>query len=216
VCVRRRRTGRVCETTATTVTPPQHRLTNTPVQRRVTHTPVRGLAMTRDVVLRDIIEADLPTLFEHQRDPEAARMAGFVSREHDAFMEHWAKILRDDTILKKSILYEGQLVGNVVCFEQFGRKLVGYWIGKEYWGRRIATRALFEFLQQVATRPLYAHVAKHNAASLRVLEKCGFVLCGRDLGLGGTAPGTEDPDEFVLKLERAPHRPAAAFDATAE
>jgi RimJ/RimL family protein N-acetyltransferase len=172
--------------------------------------------MTRDVVLRDVIEADLPTFFEHQRDPEAARMAGFTSREHAAFMEHWAKILRDDTILKKAILYGGRLAGNVVCFEQFGRKLVGYWIGKEYWGRRIATRALAEFLQQVATRPLYAHVAKHNAASLRVLEKCGFVLCGHELGLGGPPAGSDDPDEFVLKLERTQHRPAAAFHTPAE
>ena len=25
-------------------------------------------------------------------------------------------------------------------------------------------------------RPLYAHVARHNAGSIRVLEKCGFRL----------------------------------------
>jgi RimJ/RimL family protein N-acetyltransferase len=52
--------------------------------------------------------------------------------------------------------------------------LVGYWIGKEYWGRGIATAALQEFLTHLKMRPLHAYVAKHNKASIRVLEKCGF------------------------------------------
>jgi RimJ/RimL family protein N-acetyltransferase len=29
-------------------------------------------------------------------------------------------------------------------------------------------------------RPLVAHVAKHNAASIRVLQKCGFAISGED------------------------------------
>jgi len=35
----------------------------------------------------------------------------------------------------------------------------------------VATKALSPFLRQVKTRPLYAHVARHNRASLRVPEK---------------------------------------------
>jgi hypothetical protein len=30
-------------------------------------------------------------------------------------------------------------------------------------------------------RPLHAHVAERNAASIRVLEKCGFTRCGEPL-----------------------------------
>ena len=41
------------------------------------------------MALRDVHEDDLATLFEHQRDPEAARMAAFSPRERDAFMTHW-------------------------------------------------------------------------------------------------------------------------------
>ena len=44
------------------------------------------------VILRDVIDSDLPTFFEHQRDPEAVRMAAFRSRDHEAFMTHWAKL----------------------------------------------------------------------------------------------------------------------------
>ena len=65
-------------------------------------------------------------------------------------------------------------------------------------GLPIATRAVTAFLGLEEERPLYAYVAKHNVASLRVLEKCGFTLHGE-----GIAPGKEgDPEveEFVLIL----------------
>jgi RimJ/RimL family protein N-acetyltransferase len=42
-------------------------------------------------------------------------------------------------------------------------------------GRGIATEAISAFLLLEQTRPLYASVAKHNAASIRVLQKCGFM-----------------------------------------
>jgi RimJ/RimL family protein N-acetyltransferase len=51
---------------------------------------------------------------------------------------------------------------------------VGYWIGREFWGRGLATQALAELAGLVDARPLHAHVVKHNVASIRVLEKCGF------------------------------------------
>ena len=43
-------------------------------------------------------------------------------------------------------------------------------------GRGIATAALTAFLRLEQTRPLYAGVAKHDAASVRVLQKCGFTF----------------------------------------
>ena len=38
-----------------------------------------------------------------------------------------------------------------------------------------ATEAISVFVLLEQSRPLYAGVAKHNAASIRVLQKCGFV-----------------------------------------
>ena len=98
-------------------------------------------------------------------------MAAFPARDRDAFMAHWAKILSDAATTKKTILFEGQSAGNIGSFEQSGRTLVGYWIGKQYWGKGIATKALSALLDQVRKCPLYAHVAKHNLGSIRVLEK---------------------------------------------
>lgn len=131
-----------------------------------------------DVVLRDVIEADLPIFFEHQREPEANRMAAFPAREQDAFLAHWANILSDDDLTKKTIVFEGQVAGNIVCFDKEGKRLVGYWIGREFWGKGLATEALAELLRELTARPLYAWVATTNVASIRVLEKCGFVSSG--------------------------------------
>ena len=144
------------------------------------------------------MDSDLPILFEHQLDPDATRMAAFPSRDKDAFMAHWAKIMSDASVTLKTILFEDQVAGSIASFELLGEREVGYWIGKEYWGKGIATQALAEFLGYVKMRPLYAHVAKHNIASQRVLEKCGFEVTGEDKYIN---PAGQEVEEFILKLK---------------
>jgi len=81
------------------------------------------------------------------------------------------------------------MAGTIMSFENCGKREVGYWIGDEYWGKDLATEALSEFLVYVEVRhPLQTGVAKHNIASVRVSEKCGFVVIGEGEG------------EYVLKL----------------
>jgi RimJ/RimL family protein N-acetyltransferase len=155
--------------------------------------------MPTEVFLRDVTKADLQIFFEQQLNPEATAMADFPPRDRESFMAHWAKIMADESVILKTILFNGQVAGNIVCWEQFGEREVGYWLGKEFWGKGIATKALAEFLKQVKTRPLVAHVAKHNVASRRVLEKCGFMFVGEDKYLDKR--GTE-LEEFILKLDR--------------
>ena len=151
-----------------------------------------------DVILRDVSESDLPIFFEQQRDPIANQMAAFPARDRDAFTAHWTKILGDETNTIKTILVDGRVAGNVVSWEQAGERLVGFWIGREYWGRGIATQALSGFLRHVTARPLYAWVAKHNVASIRVLEKCGFTISTDDKGSSDT-PG-EKIEEVLMKF----------------
>jgi uncharacterized protein (TIGR01244 family) len=140
------------------------------------------------VQLRDVVETDLPIFYEQQLDPEATQMAAFPARDRATFMTHWAKILADKNNQIQAILFNGQVAGNLVSFELEGHREVGYWLGREFWGRGIATRALTAFLSQIAFRPLYGYTAKHNRASQRVLEKCGFWLDG------------ETDHEFIFKL----------------
>jgi RimJ/RimL family protein N-acetyltransferase len=156
-----------------------------------------------DVRLRDVVEADLPILFEHQWDPEATRMAAFPARNRQAFLAHWrTKILGDASVAKKAILFNGQVAGNILCWQQGGRPLVGYWIGRAFWGQGIATRALALFLDLVRARPLYAHVAKHNRGSIRVLEKCGFRTSLPDGEPAG--PADDGIEEVVMELAPEP------------
>ena len=132
--------------------------------------------------LRGVTEDDLPVFFEHQRDPEANRMAAFPPRDRDVFMAHWATILRDASDFVRTVLLDGEVAGNVVAFDYEGRREVGYWIGRAFWGKGVATRALRSFLAEVTERPIYAGVAEHNVASIRVLEKCGFTISEAQAG----------------------------------
>jgi len=154
--------------------------------------------MTNEITLRDVTEPDLPSLFEQQLDPEATAMAAFPSRDRDAFMAHWKKIMSYEKSMIKTILRDGQVAGYILSWEMEGEREVGYWLGKEFWGKGIATQALTEYINIVKARPLIAHVVRHNIGSRRVLEKCGFVVVGEDKF---TNPAWVEVEEFVLKLE---------------
>jgi RimJ/RimL family protein N-acetyltransferase len=153
------------------------------------------------VRLRDVIEGDLPTFFEQQLDEEANYMAAFTRKDpadREAFMAHWNKILGDETITIRSILFNGHLAGSILTHAWFGEPEISYWLGKEFWGKGIATRALAAFLEEVTERPLYARTAKDNRASLRVLEKYGFTISGEDKGFANAR--VEEVEEFILVL----------------
>lgn len=158
---------------------------------------------TGDLHLREVTDSDLPIFFEQQLDPDANHMAAFTSRDpadEEAFTAHWTRILADRTNTNRTILVSGQVAGNIACYEdEDGRPEVGYWIGKDYWGKGIATAALRAFLTVVTVRPIYARVAKDNLASLRVLQKCGFAIIGEDKGFAN-ARGQEI-EEYLLKLD---------------
>jgi RimJ/RimL family protein N-acetyltransferase len=126
-------------------------------------------------VLRDVAETDLDVFYEQQLDPEATAMAVFPARDREAFDAHWRRLLADDSLVKRTIVDAGAVAGNIGCWEQDGRLLVGYWVGREFWGRGLATAALAELVTEIPERPLHAWVASSNVGSIRVLEKCGFV-----------------------------------------
>lgn len=154
------------------------------------------------VRLRPVLPADIDTFFEHQRDPAATRMAAFTvpdPSDREAFTARWARFLPDPAIVKQTILCDGRVAGHVVAFGRFGQREVGYWLGREHWGQGIATAALAAFLAGFHERPLAARVVSDNAASLRVLQKCGFKVCGKEQAFAN-ARGAE-VEEYVLRLE---------------
>ncbi|HUH08881.1 MAG TPA: GNAT family N-acetyltransferase [Egibacteraceae bacterium] len=147
------------------------------------------------VQLREVADDDVAVFYAHQREAEGNRMAGFGARDQDAHFAHWRKIMADDSVVKRTIVLDGQVVGNIVSFPQDGQRQIGYWIGQEHWGKGIATQALSLFVGHVVEPPLLAHVAAHNIGSIRVLEKCGFVQTGEQ------AADHEDVGELVFTFE---------------
>lgn len=128
------------------------------------------------VRLRPVEAGDLPRMYDLQLDPDSNRMAGTIPRTREAFDSLWAKSLADPNAPARAVLFDGTFVGHVACFPADGGDHVGYWIDPAFWGRGIASRALHLLLREVSKRPLTATVATSNAASLRVLQKCGFVV----------------------------------------
>jgi RimJ/RimL family protein N-acetyltransferase len=159
---------------------------------------VRG--RTPEVHLRSVEDRDLDVFFDHQNDPEAQKMAAFPARGREQFAVHWARIRADPTVVVRTIMADDMVAGNVGSWEENGDRLLGYWVGREYWGRGIATHAVASFVDEVPTRPLHAHVAVRNVGSIRVLEKCGF---RRDRRREMEAPAPADGvKEYMFVLSR--------------
>ncbi|AZM52552.1 GNAT family N-acetyltransferase [Streptomyces sp. WAC 01529] len=154
-----------------------------------------------DVSLREVHDSDLPVFFRQLNDPESCHMAAFTPEDpgdRNRFDAHWAKLRASPGIDVRTVLADGDVVGNAAVYGEPGEREVTYWIDRAYWGRGLATAALRELLALIPERPLYARAAADNAGSLRVLEKCGFRESARERGYA--AAREAEIDEVVLVL----------------
>jgi len=86
-----------------------------------------------------------------------------------------------------AIAVDGAVVGGIGIMQQSDVHAqsaeFGYWLGQNYWGRGIMTKAVNEmtgyFFSHFDLVRLYATVYDWNPASARVLEKCGWEFEGR-------------------------------------
>ena len=157
--------------------------------------------MPDNVQLRPVADGDLPIFFEHQRDPQGVHMAAFTVPDPDdraAFDDHWRWLRNNPTILMRTITVKGQPAGHVSSYVGDVGLEVTYWLGREDWGRGIASAALQAFLLVQTQRPLRGRAAADNAASLRVMERCGFVRIGHDRGYANARRA--EIDEILLEL----------------
>jgi RimJ/RimL family protein N-acetyltransferase len=146
------------------------------------------------VSLRPVEDDDLPIFLAHQDDPIAAAMAAFPTRAPDVFYAHWAKVRADPANYTRTIIADGEIVGDIMSWIADDGREVGYWIGREHWGKGYATAALRLLLEEIEERPITAHVAIHNIGSQRVVEHCGFVRVGQ-------ATADDGVDEVIYRLE---------------
>ncbi len=97
-------------------------------------------------------------------------------------------------ITKAENIVVGYLQVTAVVTKEGAYLGVGYWLGRMYWGKGYATEALTAALNSLQATvdeggqliPVHAQVVPQNAASRRVLEKCGFVSSGPPNGAANT------------------------------
>ncbi|MFF3502289.1 GNAT family N-acetyltransferase [Streptomyces sp. NPDC003247] len=153
------------------------------------------------ISLREVRDSDLPVFWEHLSDPAAQHVAAVTRKYHydrEQFDGYWARIRTNPDIVIRTVLADDEVVGHASVYGPPDERSVTYWIDRSHWGRGIATAALTALVGLVGTRPLHARAAADNAGSIRVLEKCGFVVTGRDRGFAQARGG--EIDEVVLLL----------------
>jgi RimJ/RimL family protein N-acetyltransferase len=156
---------------------------------------------TVPISLREVRDSDLPFFWRYSSDPEAQRLAAFTGEYHydrALFDSHWAKIRANSDNLTRTVVADGEVVGNAAVFGPPDEREVTYWIDRAHWDRGIATAALTALIDLDPTRPLYAQAAADNTGSIRVLHKCGFVVTGHERGFARARDA--EIDEVVLIL----------------
>lgn len=129
-------------------------------------------------------------------------MAAFTNEDPDDIAgeaARWLRIRNDPDNLIRTVLADGQVAGHVASFVIEGDREITYWIGREWWGRGIATEALRLLLDLDPVRPLHARVAEDNVGSLTVLRRCGFHPAGHAHSYA--AGRGHEISELILQLD---------------
>lgn len=153
------------------------------------------------IELRELGDDDLDAIFEMMRDPEGIALAAFTADDPDdreAF-DAWIDRKRAAPEIVYLVVTEnGGFAGSIAVFTIDGDREVSYWLARHAWGRGIGTEALRLLVSREPERPLFARAAAHNAPSIAVLEKNGFIEFSRDTAY---APGLgRDTEEIVFAL----------------
>lgn len=137
------------------------------------------------VELRERTEAHVRTYFARTRDPEImAMLPQNAETVEQAVADFHKTCLPDASSYGRTIYADREYVGDVWCYcidpEEEPNAMLSYCIfEKSHWGKGIATEALAQFLTEIVPRfslktvGAFAYCA--NTASVRVLEKNGFV-----------------------------------------
>lgn len=146
---------------------------------------------TGRLLIRPITLRDAQPLWPQINHPEMTRMTGAWVYPFTADQMRWgwrryiAGGSRHNQLF--AIIAKGGVAGTVFFSPRdVATAEIGYWIGREYAGRGIATEAVnalaIHAFRTLKFQSLEACVFADNPASLRVMEKTGFTLTERMLG----------------------------------
>jgi [ribosomal protein S5]-alanine N-acetyltransferase len=138
------------------------------------------------IKLRDYFEDDDSSLVENANNPNVAAYMRKIFPS--PFQLSDAKWWINEGHVKEGsynrvIDLDGKFIGNIGYHPIDGHPAssveLGYWIGEPYWNKGVISEAIERFAKHVflskGVATLTATVAGPNIASMKALEKCGFI-----------------------------------------
>lgn len=143
------------------------------------------------IALRAREPADDELHFAWQSDP--IQVATTVTARSRAEFDAWiARIAADPAVTLRTITADGVVVGTINTFVVESDRFIGYRVANEHWGKGIATEAVRQMVHLDTSRPIFATVLASNVASVKALQRNGFVAVREQ--------ASEDGREVVLRL----------------
>ena len=144
----------------------------------------------RNCVLRPLVPTDAPALARHANDRDVwLNLRDRFPHPYavDDALAYIGAVAARPRQTSFGVVVEGDAAGTITLLpgEDIARATaeIGYWIGRSYWGRGIATEAIRAATQygfdSLALHRIFAVPFVRNPASSRVLEKAGYVREGK-------------------------------------
>jgi ribosomal-protein-alanine N-acetyltransferase len=148
---------------------------------------------TERLIIRPLSESDAPDIYKNVKEYDIAKWA--INIPHPYPKDGAIKFIKQTKeLMKKGLSYELAIqiestkeVLGVISLMKVDRRHknaeLGYWVGKKFWNRGIATEAVsrvMEFgFQMLNLERIYAKCFHNNEASRKVMEKVGMKLEGK-------------------------------------
>lgn len=146
---------------------------------------------TQRLLLKPLVSADAPALFDIFSDPEVMKYWNTkpwpsIEKAESFIASSTQEMISDSTLTLGIYLQEtDQLAGKIMLFnysKTSKRAEIGFGVGREYWGKGIvmeAATALIEFaFNRLQLRRLEAEIDPDNTNSSKALQRLGFVQEG--------------------------------------
>jgi ribosomal-protein-alanine N-acetyltransferase len=150
------------------------------------------------LLFREHQPGDLEAYCALEADPEVRRYVGGIPRPHDVALRKFRNTFLKNASRKlalRATIYkvEGRYIGYSGLYPNFrpggsvpGEAVLAFCFARELWGRGLATEAGRAFVNfgfdQLRLKRIVAVAEVGNAASIRVLEKLGFVFTEAEPG----------------------------------
>ncbi|MDD5254319.1 MAG: GNAT family N-acetyltransferase [Candidatus Nanoarchaeia archaeon] len=144
------------------------------------------------IKIRKIGSSDVGDIYQNVKDKEVTKWTlniphPYSRKDAIAFVKRCRNKLRKEERYTFGIILKetNKLVGLVSLFHVHKNNKnaeLGYWLGKNYWGKGImseAVKLIIKFgFEELKLHRIYAEAFEENIASRKVLEKAGFKLEG--------------------------------------